>query len=55
MSTELEILARSNTAIEVIKHKSKFIYGFQFHPEVIMSDNESTKILLNLIDLVKKR
>lgn len=34
MHKDFEVLAESNTGIEVIKHKSKPIFATQFHPEV---------------------
>ena len=34
LSDNLEGLARSESGFEIIKHKTKPIYGFQFHPEM---------------------
>jgi GMP synthase (glutamine-hydrolysing) len=46
---ELEEYARSDSGVEVLKHKSKSIYGFQFHPEIVTEGNQGTEILLNLL------
>jgi gamma-glutamyl-gamma-aminobutyrate hydrolase PuuD len=35
----LKGLAKSRTGYEIIKHKTKNIFGLQFHPEML--DNES--------------
>lgn len=40
VNEDLQILGTSKDAIEIIKHKSKKIYGFQFHPELF---NELTQ------------
>jgi len=34
LGRKLTAIARSETGFEIIKHKSKKIYGFQFHPEM---------------------
>jgi GMP synthase (glutamine-hydrolysing) len=34
LPNQLKILAISDSAIEIVKHKEKSIYGFQFHPEI---------------------
>ena len=31
---QFDLIAKSETGAEIIKHKTKPIYGFQFHPEV---------------------
>lgn len=36
LGRKLTGLARSRTGFEIIKHKSKPIYGFQFHPEMFV-------------------
>jgi len=33
---DLEVLGVSKDSIEIVKHKSKKIYGFQFHPELFL-------------------
>lgn len=45
-------LAKSKDGIEIIKHKTRFIYGFQFHPEIIIDKND-LKIFNNLLYLAK--
>lgn len=46
-------LAKSKDGIEVIKHATRFIYGFQFHPEIIIS-KEDVNIFNNFLRLVEK-
>lgn len=38
LPNELKIIATSNNEIMAIKHKTKPIYGFQFHPEAHLSE-----------------
>jgi len=45
---ELEGLAKSNTGFEVIKHKTKPIFGFQFHPEMFEDKSCGYEIFDNL-------
>jgi len=33
LSEDFDVLAKSESGPEIIKHKTKSIYGFQFHPE----------------------
>lgn len=42
---ELESLAQSNFWYEIIKHKTKPIYGLQFHPEIDPSHQEGDNIV----------
>ncbi len=48
---ELISLAESKDGIEIIKHITRFIYGFQFHPEMIV-DESDFKMFNNLLELV---
>lgn len=50
---ELIPLAKSKDGIEIIKHLTRFIYGFQFHPEII-EDKEDLKIFNNILELASK-
>lgn len=50
---ELIPLAKSKDGIEIIKHLTRFIYGFQFHPEII-EDKEDLKIFNNVLELASK-
>ena len=47
------ILAKSKDSIEIIKHKEKEIYGFQFHPEHLVDKTEGDEIFLNLFNKIK--
>ncbi len=44
----LIVLAESKYGIEIIKHKTKKIYGFQFHPE---KSKDGLKLIKNFINL----
>ncbi|KKW05456.1 MAG: GMP synthase [glutamine-hydrolyzing] subunit A [candidate division CPR1 bacterium GW2011_GWC1_49_13] len=46
-------LARSKTGVEIFKHQSLPIYGFQFHPEVAVDGQQGSEIFSNLISLLK--
>ena len=46
-------LGRSETGVEIFKHKSLPIYGFQFHPEVAVDGQQGGEIFSNLISLLK--
>ena len=50
---ELIPLAKSKDGIEIVKHITRFIYGFQFHPEIIV-DKKGLKIFENLLELASK-
>ena len=47
---QLEVIADCNDMVMGIKHKSKNVYGVQFHPESIKTDN-GLKIIENFINL----
>jgi GMP synthase-like glutamine amidotransferase len=49
-SPELETLARTDHAIAALKHKTKSIYGLQFHPEHHMDEHFGDEVFLKLID-----
>jgi GMP synthase (glutamine-hydrolysing) len=49
LSVELEGLARSGNGFEVIKHKTRPIYGFQFHPEMFEDKSCGDEVFHNLI------
>lgn len=46
-------LARSKDGIEAIKHKTKKIYGFQFHPEMFTERTCGDEIFRNLLNSLK--
>lgn len=55
ISDELEILAKTNHAIAILKHKIKPIYGFQFHPEHHTDIQFGDEVYLKLFqELVQK-
>lgn len=48
---ELEILALSKNGIEAVRHKTKPIYGVQFHPE-IRRNNQGYRIIENFLRMI---
>ena len=49
----LIVLARSSNGIEAIKHKTRFIYAVQFHPEMCVKKTCGDEIFLNFLSLAK--
>lgn len=45
-------LAKSKDGFEIIKHKTKNIFGFQFHPEMLVEKTVGDEIFNNLITKV---
>ena len=37
VGAELEVVGRSGSVVAAVQHKTKHIYGLQFHPEVELS------------------
>lgn len=52
---ELLALANSKDGIEIIKHKTKLIYGFQFHPEMFVESTQGDEIFANFINIVQNK
>jgi GMP synthase-like glutamine amidotransferase len=48
-------LAESKDGVEIVKHKHKQIYGFQFHPEMFESSTEGNEIFANFINIVQNK
>lgn len=44
-----ELIASSDAGPEIIKHKTKPIYGFQFHPEVFPRKSEGKKLFIKIL------
>ena len=43
------VLAESDNCIQIIKHKNREIYGFQFHPEMFIDETCGNEIFENLL------
>ena len=50
INEKLEVLARSKHAIAILKHKTKPIYGLQFHPEHCVEKQFGDEVFLKLFD-----
>lgn len=46
---DFEVLATSRHGIEVFRHKTRPIYGLQFHPEQFGKAEDGERILLNIL------
>lgn len=46
---QLDLIARSETGAEIIKHKTKPIYGFQFHPEVFPRKTDGKELFFLIL------
>lgn len=51
----LRMLAKSKDGIEALVHKTKPIYGFQFHPEMFVRKTDGRKIFDNLLTKIVKK
>jgi GMP synthase-like glutamine amidotransferase len=55
VSNELEIIAKTDHIIVILKHRQKQIYGFQFHPEHHTDEQYGDEVYLKLFqELVLK-
>jgi GMP synthase-like glutamine amidotransferase len=50
---DLVTLACSKECVEIVKHRSRKIYGFQFHPEMDTQKTCGLKIFYNLVNSIK--
>lgn len=53
-SKDLKVIAESKDGIEMIKHVSRPIYGFQFHPEIIVNQTQNDILKENVLDIIGK-
>ncbi len=51
--TDIEWLAKSDYWYEIIKHKSKPIIWFQFHPEVITNSNDGLMLFKKYVEMLQ--
>jgi GMP synthase (glutamine-hydrolysing) len=54
-SSKFQVLAKSKYGIEVIKHKTKPIYGVQFHPEMFKTKTHAYRLIENFIKMVRDK
>lgn len=52
---DLIALARSKDGIEAVKHKSRPIYGVQFHPEMFVEKTCGDEIFFNFLNIIIKK
>lgn len=50
--SELEGIAKSKYGYEIIRHKTRPLWWFQFHPEVDMKHTQGKKILKEVLSLI---
>ena len=50
ITEEVEVLAVSEDGVEMIKHKTKSIYGLQFHPEIYPHKTQGRAIFWRIIE-----
>jgi GMP synthase-like glutamine amidotransferase len=53
LSKSLTPLAESKDGIEIFQHKTKAIFGFQFHPEIIVDKADEKQLWANVVKRVK--
>lgn len=53
LSDEIEGIARSESGFEIIKHKTKPIWGLQFHPEMFPEISEGDEIFREILNTLK--
>lgn len=49
--TDLVALGVSRDGIEIIRHKEKPLYGFQFHPEIVVDQKTAKTLASNILAL----
>lgn len=52
-SEVLYTLATSKDGIEIIKHRDRFLYGFQFHPEMFVEKTDGDEIFGRVMEMVQ--
>jgi len=51
----LVAIAGSVDGIEIIRHKDRLIYGFQFHPEMFRDETQGDELFANFIKIVENK
>ncbi|MFZ2150953.1 MAG: gamma-glutamyl-gamma-aminobutyrate hydrolase family protein [Candidatus Absconditicoccaceae bacterium] len=52
LGEEIKGISKSKYGYEIIHHKTKPLWGFQFHPEVDMEHTQGRKILKEVMDII---
>lgn len=52
VSDPLLVLGNSPDGIEVIRHRERMVYGFQFHPEVAPNETSGRQLIENFLSIV---
>ena len=52
---EFVSLADSSDGVEIMRHKKRMIYGFQFHPEMLVEKTEGRRIFENFFRVVLQK
>jgi GMP synthase-like glutamine amidotransferase len=47
-------LGRSLDGVEIFKHVDKFMYGFQFHPEMFVEETNGIQLFKNFFTMVRR-
>lgn len=53
LPADFTALAHSETGVEILKHKTRLMYGVQFHPEAYPESTNGYKILQNFLKIVE--
>jgi anthranilate/para-aminobenzoate synthase component II len=53
LSNKLKMIARSKDGIEIFQHKTKPIFGLQFHPEVLVRKTDGKRIFDEIVKTIK--
>ena len=48
-------LGKSKDGIEIVKHRTKHIYGFQFHPEIVKDKSKGKQLFSNFLSVIMKK
>jgi len=55
MPRDLVVLARSESGIEAVRHKTRPVYGLQQHPEDFVYSSDGKMVFANILDSFRRR